>query len=170
MTTILAYRDMMVADSCVSEAGVRYHAKKIYAFGGNIVGCSGCTIYINEFFRQMGEIAATGGTFHDLKAPVGIAPEDDDGDPEFSAIVLNTSGLFAFGIDFAYDQVDGLYHAIGSGRKAALGALRMMQKIPQISVDPVLAVEAACDVDVFSAGPVHSMSLETMELKRHVAR
>lgn len=165
MTTILAYRDTMVADSCVSECGVKYSTRKLFAIQNMIVGCSGCTIYINAFVRQLREHE---GNFDKLVAPPDIADEDDDGDPEFAALVLSSTGLYAFGTDFGYDKVDGLYHAIGSGRKAALGALRIMQMTPQISIDPVRAVEAACEVDVFSAGPVHSMSLETMEI--HVSR
>jgi ATP-dependent protease HslVU (ClpYQ) peptidase subunit len=73
-----------------------------------------------------------------------------------------------FGIDFGYDQVDGLYHAIGSGRKAALGAIETMKIIPHVSVDPILAVEAACEVDIFSGGPVHFMTLDDANLEVHV--
>jgi ATP-dependent protease HslVU (ClpYQ) peptidase subunit len=164
MTTILAYRNVMVADSRVSECGVAYRTRKLYSIGKMIVGCSGCSIYINEFVRQLREFD---GDFSQLKAPKGIEAEDDEGDPEFAALVLDESGLYVFGIDFVPDRVDGLYHAIGSGRKAALGALEVMRRLPVISVNPITAVEVACEVDIFSGGPVHFMSLDDEQREIH---
>jgi hypothetical protein len=157
MTTIFVYRDTVYADSRCSEEGTHYKTKKIFRVGEAIVACSGNNVYINAFLKQYAKDPDK------LKAPRGVGHDGED--PEFAALVLNKDGLFVYDIEFGYDQIDGLHHAIGSGRKAVLGALEAMKLRPH-GVDPILCVRAACEVDQYSAPPIQWMKLGEFKLHR----
>lgn len=147
----------MYADSCCTDAGTRYHSIKIFKVNQMIVGCSGSVANINEFVRQLTE---TNDLFKP-RPPHKIGMDDDD--PEFAGLVLTLDKLYSIGTDFGADEVVGLFHAIGSGRKAALGAIHTM-KLLRTGIDPLTAIRAACAADAYSALPVQWMQRGEFEL------
>lgn len=160
MTTILAYRDAMYADSSCTDAGTTYTCEKIFKVGSRIIGCSGAVVYINDFIRQM----RRGVALSKLRPTRTIGMDDDD--PEFAGLLLSKHGLYTVDNTFGLDKVHGLYHAIGSGRKAVLGAVHMMKLHPGLGgIDPALCIEAACRADAYSRLPIQRMTLAKMELE-----
>ena len=161
MTTILAYKDGMYADSRCTDAGTAYRCDKIFIVGDQIVGCSGVVSLINTYLARLRSVGD----------PTKVMPADkraaaDDGDPDFAGLVLSSKGLFSILGDFGCDAVRQPYHAIGSGRKAALAAVETMRLIGgTASIDPVRAIEVACRVDVYSAPPVHRALLGKLEVE-----
>ena len=158
MTTIMAFRDAIYADSRCTEDGTHYSTVKIFQHGDAIVACSGWNIYINEFRRQFKIVEGA------LKSPMDIKRDGDD--PVFAALVLTPAGLWVYDTDFGYDPVDGLYYAIGSGRKAALGALHALKAEPSVMFDPIRVIKAACKTDIYSGLPVQYMRLGEYALRK----
>lgn len=158
MTTILAYRDGMYADSRWSEDGAHFATPKLDVVDDLIVGCAGETYPINHFLAQLRE----GRKLHELEAPV--PPGHESKLLEFSGLVLGADnhprwpGLWYFGERFEGDKVDDIYYAIGSGASAALAALHALRARCE-GVSPILCVECAIRVDTYSAPPVQWMRL-----------
>lgn len=150
MTTI-AYRDgILAADSRTSiqtEAGGSrfFKCEKLYRVlrGGvlNIVGLAG--------------ESASGLVFLDwYQSGDKETPEKlITGEADFTALVLNRSGLFEFDKWCRGEKILGRFYAVGSGAKAALGALHM-------GANARTAVRIACKVDPYSAGPIVTMSIK----------
>lgn len=69
------------------------------------------------------------------------------GSADFSALVLTRTGLFEYDRWCRYEAIVDPYYAIGSGAKAALGAMYM-------GADPKQAVAAAIDIDPFTFGGI----------------
>ena len=161
MTTILAYKDGMYADSRCTDEGTAYRCDKIFIVGDQIVGCSGMVSLINSYLARLRSVGDPTKV-----TPADKRPRVDDDDPDFAGLVLSAKGLFSVGHDFGCDAVRQPYHAIGSGRKAVLAAVETMRTIGGIaSIDPVKAVEIACRVDVYSAPPVHRALLGKLEVE-----
>lgn len=150
MTTIV-YRDgVMAADTRAtvnSEAGGSrvFRCDKLYR-----VTCLDGTEAI---------VGLAGGSFDGLAFLDWLVSDDKappqrllDGDADFSALMLNRHGLFEYDKWCRPERIRGRFYAIGSGAKAALGALHMGANARQ-------AVAVACKIDPYSARPIISMSL-----------
>lgn len=147
MTTIV-YRDgCMAADSCITtsdESSGDYKGKclKLIRVEGN--GIDACIIGLQgESSPGMAFLHwYRGGKLDDdLKAHIRSSGAD------FTALVLNRAGLFVWDSWLVPERVEDDFYAIGSGAKAALGALHM-------GADAVKAVEVACLIDPYTEGPV----------------
>jgi hypothetical protein len=75
-----------------------------------------------------------------------------DGDADFSVLVLSRKGLFEFDRWCRGEKILDRFYAVGSGAKAALGAMHM-------GATATKAVYVACKIDPFSAPPVTTWSL-----------
>jgi hypothetical protein len=75
-----------------------------------------------------------------------------DGDADFSVLVLSRKGLFEFDRWCRGEKILDRFYAVGSGAKAALGAMHMGATVTK-------AVYIACKIDPFSAPPVTTWSL-----------
>lgn len=149
MTTIV-YRDgIMAADSRVtteSEAGghITHHCVKLYRKAGSIVGLQGESSPGMLFLAWFGS-----------KSPPPAALMESEAD--FCALVLNRKGLFEYDKWCNAEPVlmprHRAYHAIGSGAKAAFGALAEGATARR-------AVAVACMFDPYTAPPVVWMSLK----------
>jgi len=150
MTTI-AYRDgTLAADSCVSmsdeSAGDwKAHCIKIYQYPDMIVGLQG--------------ESTPGLIFLDwLRAKRGKAKLRDSlvsSMADFEGVVLTRKGLFTYDRWCRPELVTAPFYAVGSGVKAALGALHCGATAEK-------AVEIACRVDLYSALPVLSFHVDSL--------
>jgi len=75
-----------------------------------------------------------------------------DGAADFTALVLSKEGLFEYDLWCRPDRVLEKFYAVGSGAKAALGAMHM-------GADAKKAVEIACRIDPYTRPPITVMSL-----------
>lgn len=76
-----------------------------------------------------------------------------DGEADFTALVLTPKGLFEYGKYCRPEKILDKFWAIGSGTKAALGAMHMGASAER-------AVEIACLIDPYTAPPIHVMKLK----------
>lgn len=76
-----------------------------------------------------------------------------DGEGDFTALVLTRKGLFEYDKWCRGEQIKMRFYAVGSGAKAALGAMQM-------GANALTAVKVACKIDPCSAGPVLTMRLK----------
>lgn len=139
----------MAADSRVtteSEAGghIVHHCVKLYRKAGSIVGLQGESSPGMLFLEWFGSKSAP---------PASLMESEAD----FCALVLNRKGLFEYDKWCNAEPVlmprHRAYHAIGSGAKAAFGALAMGASARR-------AVAVACMFDPYTAPPVVWMSLK----------
>lgn len=145
MTTIAANTTQMACDSKASLGNVHFLTPKIARKGRALIGAAGdsgpCVKFINWYGSGR-------------KAPK--LGEDDS----MNALVLNSDGLWFYGVDFeAVFVADGAF-AIGSGDVAALTAMRVYGALPGD------AVMAACQIDDFSMPPVHVFDLHETKKRR----
>ena len=75
-----------------------------------------------------------------------------DGDADFTALLLTPDGLFEAGKYCRPERVLNKFYAVGSGAKAAMGAM-------YAGCNARRAVEIACLVDPYSAPPIRTMRL-----------
>lgn len=150
MTTIV-YRDgVLAADSCATvtseEGGSRkMRCEKIY----RKVLPDGKTVLIGA----AGE-SAPGLMFLDWYGTGKPAPTELlDGEADIDILVITRRGVFSFDKWCRGEKLKGRFFAIGSGAKAALGALHM-------GASAVQAVRVACKVDPYSTTPVATMRLK----------
>lgn len=150
MTTIVFRAGIMAADSrCTmsSEAGGSRVSKcdKLYRKTTSdkedviigLAGESGPGLVFLDWF----------GTGKDIPASLL------EGEGDFTALVLSKKGLFEYDKWCRGERVKGRFYAVGSGAKAALGALYM-------GANAKAAVKIACKIDPYTAGPVVAMSLK----------
>lgn len=76
-----------------------------------------------------------------------------DGEADFVALVLTKHGLFEFDKWCRGERILDPFHAIGSGAKAAIGAMHMGASAER-------SVEVACLVDPYTAPPIVTMTLK----------
>lgn len=74
------------------------------------------------------------------------------GEADFEVLVLRQSGLYEVDKYCHLSKVLNPFYAVGSGAKAAMGAMHM-------GADARKAVEIACKIDPYSAPPIYTMSL-----------
>ena len=150
MTTI-AYRDgLLAADSRVTvdsdSGGARmFRCQKLYR-----VKTSDGTDAV---------VGLAGGAFDGLAFLDWLVSEDKhpptrllEGGADFTALMLNKHGLFEYDKWCRPDRVLEKFYAVGSGAKAALGALHMGASAEK-------AVKIACKIDPYSAPPIVVMGL-----------
>lgn len=150
MTTIV-YRDgIMAADSRVTVDSEH---------GGSRVQRGDKLYRVKTFNRGRCIVGLAGGSFDGLAFLdwlVSKATEPPqrliDGDAEFTALVLNRHGLFEYDKWCRPERVLEEFHAVGSGAKAALGALHMGASARR-------AVAVACKIDPYTAVPIVTMRL-----------
>jgi hypothetical protein len=148
MTTIAANLEMMVADSkvTVEHKGITYPATKIVRAGSRIVGASGhggdCTRFL-EWARK------------DFKGAAPKWHEPQGSEDSVLGLVLDSDGIYIYSPgDPEPEKVNAEFFAVGSGGKAARAAMKL-------GLDPIKAVELACEVDDFYSGlPIQVLSLK----------
>jgi 20S proteasome alpha/beta subunit len=135
--TTIAYRDgVLASDSLVTSDGlVVGSAEKIISFGPLLAGAAGTLSFANAFFDW-------------LKAGAkGSPPKMGEGESGATGIVVMPDGLIVTFDDSGCDRIRAEYHAIGSGRRLAMGAMAA-------GACAAKAVRAACELDVYSGGKV----------------
>jgi ATP-dependent protease HslVU (ClpYQ) peptidase subunit len=144
--TTIAYRDgVMASDSQVTvateEGGSRkFKCEKLYRKGSAIIGTAGESapglIFVDWYGTKK-------------KAPSRLLA----GEADFTALVLTDAGLFEYDKWCRGEKILEPFYAIGSGCKAALGAMHQ-------GASAVRAVEIACLVDTYSSPDIVSMELQ----------
>jgi hypothetical protein len=146
--TTIAYRNGVLASesriSLTSEGGgERYFdsSRKLFRKNGAVIALAGESSPGMLFLKWYGTAK---------KPPAALI----DGEADFTALVLTKEGLFEYDAYCIPEPVEEEFYAIGSGCKAALGAMHM-------GADAATAVEIAKRVDPGSGGRVVTMALET---------
>lgn len=151
MTTIAFRSGLMAADSRTtveSEAG-----------GARVFRCE--KLYRVESPKHGGEVivGTAGETFSALVFLDWLKTEKSEGvdnlilgEADFTALVLTRRGLYEYDKWCRGERILDRFYAVGSGAKAALGAMHM-------GADARQAVAVACRVDPFSAPPIVTMQL-----------
>ena len=151
MTTI-AYRDgVIAADSRVtvdSEGGGSrvFHCEKLFSkfikFQGkkqNVVLAGAGEAFAAELFIQN----YTGG-----EVEQSIKENFLVGDADFTVLLMDSAGsLYEMDRWCHFTKIKDTFYAVGSGAKAALGAMHM-------GADAYRAVQVACEIDPYTAPPV----------------
>lgn len=150
MTTI-CYRDgIMAADTratVTSEAGGArvQRVDKLYR--------------VKTFNHGVAIVGLAGGSFDGLAFLDWLVSKEKDppsrlidGEADFTALVLNKAGLFEYDKWCRPERVLEAFHSVGSGAKAALGALHMGASARR-------AVAIACRIDPYTALPIVTMRL-----------
>jgi len=138
VTTIVATRYMMAADSKTVVGESWFYSQKLYRIGNKIIGCAGDSSASEKFL-------------HWFKHPKSKRPEFKDSE-SFAALVLSPDGLFHVDESLCLDPIKDAYFAIGSGAIAALVAM-------DCGLSPVEAIEAAARRDLNTGGDVETMEL-----------
>lgn len=153
VTTIAYKNGVLAADSCVSlqtEAGGsrKFRCEKLYrkTIGK---GRSKKNVIIG-----LGGESSPGLLFLDWYGS-GKEPPTQliDGDADFTALILTLDGLFEADAYCRPDKILEPFYAIGSGAKAALGAMHAGASAKR-------AVEIACRIDPYTAPPIVTMRLK----------
>jgi hypothetical protein len=148
--TTICYKDgIMAADSCVSietEAGGarKFRCVKLYRKGSK---------KDEAVIALFGE-SSPGMVFLDWYGSGKPAPTEMFGhmSSDFGALILTRKGLFEADAYCRLDRVEEKFYAVGSGAKAALGAMHS-------GASARLACSIACKIDPYSAPPIAWMSL-----------
>ena len=138
----------MAADSLVTSGGMTAgYADKVRDINGYIVGIAGNWGVASELFDWF-----TDECKDTIKRPPSTIHVDDDKYPVTILAVRKKDGA-VYAIDgLGYPQpIKGPFHAIGSGREIALGAM-------EVGGDAVAAVKAAIKHDCYSGGKVRVLS------------
>lgn len=150
MTTIVVRNGVMASDSRVtvdSEAG-----------GARVFRCE--KIFRKETPKEGVVLIGTAGEsspgllFVDWYGTDKPTPAELlEGEADIDIVVLTKRGIFSYDKWCRGEKVVGKFYAIGSGAKAALGALHM-------GADAIKAVKIACKIDPYSAAPIVSKRLK----------
>jgi len=137
MTTVAANLTCMAADTkVVGGDDVYYNGTKIFVFGSNIIGVAGQGKAMTNFMRWCAE------GFPE------VTPDKAKG--SFEALRLNAAGLFLYtdADDYWPERLTAGCHAIGSGGKAALLAMRHFNQAPREAVTCAMLVDNNTGGDV----------------------
>lgn len=146
MTTIAATREGMAADSKVVDASeCIYKTSKIVRCPDGIAGAAGSGDWPFKFL----EWCMSG---RPKKRPSSRGAV-------FEGIYLSDRGLWRYDDSFYSDRVKDSFTAIGSGSMAALAVLTLQQARKE-KLDPTLAVDVACSLDIYSGRPVEVLWLK----------
>jgi hypothetical protein len=147
--TVIAYRDgILAADTLTTveteSGGARkFPCTKLYRKGKNVIGVSGETFPALLFVEWLGS---------GNPRPTALI----EGGADFSALVLNRKGLFEYDAYCIPEEIimrrGAHFYAIGSGAKAALGAMYQ-------GATAMVAARIACKIDYHCGEPIEHMSL-----------
>lgn len=187
MTTICVARKgaqvAIAADSLVTFGDTRLkHGyednDKVFRIGDSWVGMAGSTAHFPVIRKALGalpkdelrlgsrdEVFDTFLKLHPkLKEQYFLNPKEDDDDPyessQFTVLIANAHGLFGV---YSYREVFEFdrFWAIGSGRSFALGAMYAgYERAKSAREVAELGVNAGCEFDKNSAGPVKAHTLK----------
>lgn len=144
MTTIAVRNGVMASDSRItheSESGGSRVTRcvKMYRRRDAIIGVAGD--------------GGAGSVFVDWYGSGKPVPQIlIDFDADLTALVLTRRGLFTYDAYCMPEKILDRFWAIGSGTKAALGAMHMGASAER-------AIEIACLIDPYTAPPVHVLKL-----------
>jgi ATP-dependent protease HslVU (ClpYQ) peptidase subunit len=104
-----------------------------------------------------------------LKESFFLQTKEEESDPyessQFSVVIANASGIYGL---YSYREIFEFkeFWGVGSGRSFALGAMHAVWGTARTARDVVLAgVNAGCEFDKNSAGPVDVFTLKLKKLK-----
>ena len=138
MTTVVATKFMMAADTKTVCGESWFHTSKLVRIGRNVVGVAGDSTAIEKFLAW-------------YRKPRSKRPEFKDSE-SFSALVLTPGGLYHVDESLSMDMVHDDYFAVGSGAIAALVAM-------DCGLSPVDAIEAAARRDINTGGRIETMEV-----------
>ena len=138
MTTIVATRYLMAADTKTILGESWFYGHKMTRIGKAVVGCAGDSTAIEKFLAW-------------YKKPRGKKPEFKDSE-SFNALVLTPTGLYPVDESLTLDPMTDPYFAVGTGAIAALVAM-------DCGLSPVEAIEAAARRDLNTGGKVETMEV-----------
>lgn len=138
MTTIAANLKQISSDTFVHNQVAGYRTSKLLRVSNGIVAVCGASYLCAQFLQW----CARGN-------PQTVQRRDND---HFEALFLTHSGLYVYYDSLDGEHVDAQYHAIGSGRQYALGALYGGASTQR-------AVECASQFDPFTKQPVETLKL-----------
>lgn len=154
MTTICYKDGIVAADSCVSlqtEAGGsrKFQCEKIFR-----KICKGKDGKKYPAIVALAGESSPGMVFLDWLGSGKEPPRQllIDASADFTALILTPQGLFEADAYCRLDKIIDPFYAIGSGAKAALGAMHA-------GATARAAVAIACKIDPYSAPPILFMSL-----------
>lgn len=135
MTTVLASlaHGLMICDSRISDGDRKWRGRKVWRFGGMLVGVAGDAqtfLPAIDWLRKGGEPPSTWDESTDL-------------------LVLRPEGLFAYCGGPTPERIRCGREAIGTGSQAAMAAFEALGW-----EDPKRAVQIACHYDAASDRPV----------------
>lgn len=140
MTIIAVRNGEMAADSRFTTESLISKGTKIFRKNGCLIGIAGDMAPAMLFVDWYG----TAGP-----APAELLSANGD----FSALVLNKSGIFEFDKWCKGLKVQGRFYAIGSGAPLAFGAFQMGATASE-------AARVACKLDAYCGLPITTMSLK----------
>ena len=138
MTTIVATRYLMAADTKTIVGESWFYGHKMTRIGKAVVGCAGDSTAIEKFLAW-------------YRKPRGKKPEFKDSE-SFNALVLTPTSLYHVDESLTLDPMTDPYFAVGTGAIAALVAM-------DCGLSPVEAIEAAARRDLNTGGKVETMEV-----------
>jgi ATP-dependent HslUV protease subunit HslV len=187
MTTVVVVRKggtvAIAADTLVTFGDTRlahgYEAnEKLFKVGDNWVGMAGTTAHFPVLRRALGALPLDELRLHSrdqvfetflklhpkLKETFFLNTKEDDSDPyessQLTALIANDAGIFGV---YSYREVFEFdrFWGIGTGRAFALGAMyASYDKLKTAREIAETGVQAGCQFDKNSAGPVHVHTLK----------
>lgn len=133
MTTIVASRKAIAADSKITTGDTFYYGRKLYVFSNCILGVAGQGRGMGDFVRWVG-----GGAIEQ-----NIPEPRSDEESAFEALLVNKDGIWRYGVDYLPEPVFDEFAAIGTGQQGARMALLL-------GCDLLKTIEMACEVDPYS--------------------
>ena len=188
MTTVTVVRKgtqvAIAADSLVTFGDTRlghgYEAnEKLFRVGDSWFGASGTTAHFPVLKKALGLLPPEDLKLHSrdevfdtflklhpkLKEQFFLNAKEEDADPyessQFTVLVANGSGIYGV---YSYREVFEFdrFWAIGSGRSFALGAMYAgWAKAKTARELATLGVQAGCEFDKNSSGPVRAHTIQT---------
>ena len=142
MTTIVGNKQKLVSDSKIimetKDDETYYEGPKLYTKGEAIIGTAGSHSLGEQFVKWYGTKKKR--------------PKEFGKDVDFEALVLTKKGLYHYDEYLSGGKVTQEWFAIGSGAKAALGALHAGATLEE-------SIRIACKVDTMSGEPIQIMEL-----------
>lgn len=141
MTTVACNLKEMAADRLVTAGTDWWHAVKLHRLDDGsvcgVAGDSGADLLVQWLKR--------GGR---------AGEEPDVREKDFYVMHLTHHGIYLYCGSTVPDKLTATCHAIGSGGKVAMYALKKLKASPEE------AVKAAAEMDLFTGGPIDVMRLE----------
>jgi len=151
MTTIIATREAIYADSRLVVGDDTMHCKKIFrAPDGSLYATAGDSRLTSYF-----EAAIAGG-----EVPEYVPPNEDE---NFEGVVLSKEGLFYYDRSFSKTEVTNSFVCIGTGWPVAKSW--MLE-----GCDPATCIDKAALIYKTTGGPVQSMRLDEPQRRKNARK